>query len=153
MLNSCRKFVWMKICYWKFAGNLNTHVPLWAQQYMVDRHYSLNWKPSSARTLCVYAHADLAQKYSVDLQEIFVSRLCSQEENSFFLPCLSQPSLSTFPVWGNRSTRRKPTTFGRALTDSSHESVARVESTISEVKCACSADDCATEDTKETTKL
>jgi hypothetical protein len=33
-----------------------------------------------------YAHADLAQKYPVCLQEIFVSRLCSQEENSFFLP-------------------------------------------------------------------
>ena len=42
MLNSCRKFVWMKICYWKFEGNLNTHVPLWVQQHMVDRHYSLN---------------------------------------------------------------------------------------------------------------
>ena len=26
------------------------------------------------------------------------------------------PTLSTFPVGGNRSTRRKPTTFGRALT-------------------------------------
>ncbi len=26
-------------------------------------------------------------------------------------------TLSTFPVGGNRSTRRKPTTFGRALTD------------------------------------
>jgi hypothetical protein len=32
---------------------------------MVDRHYSLNLKPWSARTLYVYAHADLAQKYSV----------------------------------------------------------------------------------------
>jgi hypothetical protein len=52
---------------------------------MVDRHYSLNLKPWSARTLYVYAHADLAQKYSVSLQEIFVSRL-SQEENYFFLP-------------------------------------------------------------------
>jgi hypothetical protein len=31
-------------------------------------------------------HADLTQKYSVGLQEIFVSRLCSQEENYFFLP-------------------------------------------------------------------
>jgi hypothetical protein len=51
MLNSCRKFVWMKICYWKFEGNLNTHVPLWAQQHMVDRHYFLNLKPWSARTL------------------------------------------------------------------------------------------------------
>jgi hypothetical protein len=30
--------------------------------------------------------ADLAQKYSVGLQEILVSRVCSQEENSFFLP-------------------------------------------------------------------
>jgi hypothetical protein len=53
---------------------------------MVDRHYSLNLKPWSARTPYVYAHADLAQKYSVGLQEIFVSRLCSQEENDFFLP-------------------------------------------------------------------
>jgi hypothetical protein len=45
----------------------------------------LNLKPWSDRTLYVYAHADLAQKYSVGLQEIFVSRFCSQEENSFFL--------------------------------------------------------------------
>ena len=36
-----------------------------------------------------------------------------------------QPTLSTFQVGGNRSTRRKPTTFGRALTYSnSHMSVA-----------------------------
>jgi hypothetical protein len=90
MLNSCRKFVWMKIYYWKFEGNLNTHAPLWAQQHMVDRHYSLILKPWSARTLCVYAHADLAKKYSVGLQEIFVSSLCSQEENSFFLPWRNQ---------------------------------------------------------------
>ena len=86
MFNSCREFIWMKICYWKCEGNLNTHVPLWAQQHMVDRHYSLNLKPWSARTLYVYAHADLAQEYSVGLQEIFVSSLCSQEGNYFFLP-------------------------------------------------------------------
>ena len=54
---------------------------------MVDRHYSLNLKPWSARTLFVCAHADLAQTYSVGLQEIFVSTLYSQEENYFFLPC------------------------------------------------------------------
>ena len=97
MLNSCRKFVWMKICYWEFEGNLNTHVPLWAQQHTVDRHYSLNLKPWSARTLYmyVYAHADLAQKYSVGLQGILVSRLCSQEENSFFLPWGSQYGAQT----------------------------------------------------------
>jgi hypothetical protein len=34
------------------------------------------------------AYADLAQKYSVGLQEIFVSRLCSQEENFFSCPDL-----------------------------------------------------------------
>jgi glutamyl-tRNA reductase len=51
-----------------------------ATVHMVDRHYFLNLKPSSARTLYVYAHVDLAQKYSVGLQEIVVSRLCSQEE-------------------------------------------------------------------------
>ncbi len=33
---------------------------------------------------------------------------------------LTQPTLSIFPVGGNRSTRRKPTTFGRALTNSFH---------------------------------
>jgi hypothetical protein len=54
---------------------------------MVDRHYSLNLKQWSARTLYVYTHVNLAQIYSVGLQEIFVSRLCSQEENSFFLHC------------------------------------------------------------------
>jgi hypothetical protein len=68
----------MKICYWKFEGNRNTHVPVWAQQHMYDRH-SLNLKPWSDRTLYVYAQADLVQKYSVGLQEIFVSRFCSQE--------------------------------------------------------------------------
>ena len=30
--------------------------------------------------------------------------------------CITHPTLSTFPVGGNRSTRRKPTSFGRALT-------------------------------------
>ena len=30
---------------------------------MVDRHYSLNLEPWSARTLFVHEHADLAQKY------------------------------------------------------------------------------------------
>jgi hypothetical protein len=61
----------------------------------VDRYYSSNLKPWSARTLYVYAHADLAQKYSVSLQEIFVSREHSQEENSFFCP-------------GNNSNNIKP---------------------------------------------
>ena len=37
------------------------------------------------------------------------------------------PTLSTFPVGGNRSTRRKPMTFGRALTLLfSHEDWVRV---------------------------
>jgi hypothetical protein len=54
----------MKICYWKFEGNRNTHVPVWAQQHMYDRH-SLNLKPWSDRTLYVYAQADLVQKYSL----------------------------------------------------------------------------------------
>jgi hypothetical protein len=57
---------------------------------------------------------------------------------------LSQPTLSTFPVGGNRSTRRKSTSFGRTLTDSFHTSCTspRIESAISEVKNACS-DGCA----------
>jgi hypothetical protein len=74
---------------------VNTHVPLWMQQHMVDRHYSLNLKPWSARTLFVYAHAFLAQKYSVGLQETIVSRLCSQEENYFF-PLVGQEGLQAF---------------------------------------------------------
>jgi hypothetical protein len=50
---------------------------------------------------------------------------------------LSQPmhaaGLSTFSPEGNRSSRKKPTTFGRALTDSFNEclgSGTRIESTI-----------------------
>ena len=64
-------------------------------QHMVDRHYSLDLKPWSTRTLYVYMyiHADLAQKYSVGLQEIFVSRLCSQEENYF--PALNLNTVSS----------------------------------------------------------
>ena len=59
MLNSCRKFVWMKVCYWKFEGNLNTHMSHYGcKQHMVDIHYPLNLRPWSARTLYVYAHAD-----------------------------------------------------------------------------------------------
>ena len=38
-----------------------------------------------------------------------------------------QPTLSTFQVGGNRSTRRKPTTFGRALTNSSHPTISEVK--------------------------
>jgi hypothetical protein len=53
-------------------------------QYFINTSIASTVKPWSARTLYVYAHADLAQEYSVGLQEIFVSRLCSQEENSFF---------------------------------------------------------------------
>jgi hypothetical protein len=71
---------------------------------MVDRHYSLNLKPWSARTLYVYAHADLAQKYSVGgLQEIFVFRLCSQEENYFFLP--QNPDIQKCTIAGKNSAR------------------------------------------------
>ena len=46
---------------------------------------------------------------------------------------ITYPTLSTCPVGGNRSTRRKPTTFGRALTILfSHEDWVRVwfESTL-----------------------
>ena len=85
--------------------------------YIVDRHYSLILKPWSARTLYFYAHADLAQKYSVALQEICVSSLCSQEENYFFLPCHQHPvvdindqeiSCLFFPIdVGSRSDSRR----------------------------------------------
>ena len=54
--------------------------------------------------------------------------------------------LLTLPVGGNRSTRRKSTTVGRAFTNSSHKchkSEVGIEPTISEVIGACS-DDCAT---------
>ena len=68
--------------------------------------------------------------------------------NSFaFLICISYPTQSTFPVGGNRSGRRKPTTFGGALTYSFHMSVmievlSEDRTQDSEVKAACS-DDCA----------
>ena len=60
-----------------------------------------------------------------------------QAHHVFHFPCnsvsqllwtrINYPTLSTFPVGGNRSTRRKPTTFGRALTLLfSHEDWVRV---------------------------
>ena len=43
-----------------------------------------------------------------------------------------------FPVGGNRSARRKPTTFGRVLTDSFHMSKAlrssNIEKVLSEIR-------------------
>ena len=59
----------------------------------------------------------------------------------------AKPTLSTSPLGGNQSTRRKPTTFGRALSDcyKYHVSAVRTEPTIQEVKGACS-EDCVTED-------
>jgi hypothetical protein len=53
---------------------------------MVDRHYFLNLKPWSARTLYVYARADVAQKYSVGLQEFFVSRCAAKKKIIFSCP-------------------------------------------------------------------
>jgi hypothetical protein len=50
---------------------------------MVDRHYSLNLKPWSATTLYVYAHADLAQKYSLSLQKI-LSPVCAPRKKIIF---------------------------------------------------------------------
>ena len=50
---------------------------------------------------------------------------------------LSRNPLSAFLVGGNWSTRRKPTTFGRGLTDSFHMNISRIEPTISEMEDAC----------------
>jgi hypothetical protein len=63
---------------------LNTHVPLWVQQHMVDRHYSLNFKPWSARTLYVYAQADLAQQY-------FVAPGCQKRDRHSAMPTYQPP--------------------------------------------------------------
>jgi hypothetical protein len=51
----------------------------------------LNSKPWSARTLYVYAHADLAQKYSVGLQEIFVTMQVVLPGRKLFFPALLIP--------------------------------------------------------------
>jgi hypothetical protein len=51
---------------------------------MVDRHYSLNLKPWSARTLYVYAHADLAQKYSNTNKGIFCHQVVLPGRKLFF---------------------------------------------------------------------
>jgi hypothetical protein len=52
-----------------------------------------------------------------------------------FQTILSLPTLSTFLVGGKGSTRRKPTTFGRAFWRLfTRRSVAKIEATISAVK-------------------
>jgi hypothetical protein len=84
MLNSCRKFVSMKICYWKFEGNLNTHVPLWAQQHMVDRHssnlklYTVSQREHYTVCLCTCRFSTKILRWSAGnfcLQVFFVSKL------------------------------------------------------------------------------
>ena len=56
------------------------------------------------KTMYMFMHMQpLAQKYSVGLQEIFVSRLCSQEENSFFLPWMI--ALSVINCSSQRSSK------------------------------------------------
>jgi hypothetical protein len=70
------------------------------QQHVVDRHYSLDLKPWSARTPYVYAHADLAQKYSVGLQEIFISETgCAPRKKIFPALILEVLLLSTSKVY------------------------------------------------------
>ena len=87
MLNSCRKFLWMKICYWKFEGNLNTHVPLWAQQHMVDRHYSLEFKTMvSQNTICL-----CTCRFSIKILRWSAGNVCLQvvlPGRKFFFPAL-----------------------------------------------------------------
>ena len=65
---------------------LTPMVPLWVQQHMVDKH-SLNLKPWSARTLYVYAHADLAQKYSNTNKGNFCLQVVLP--GKFFFPALN----------------------------------------------------------------
>jgi hypothetical protein len=82
MLNSCRKFVRMKICYWKFEGNLNAHVPLWAQQHMVDRHYSLNLKPWSEHYM--FMHMQMYHKDTPLVCRKFLSPGCTPRKKILF---------------------------------------------------------------------
>ena len=110
MLNSCRKFVSIKIGYWKFERNLNTHV----QQHMVDKHYSSNLKPWSAGTLLyVYDFMHMPIYCTKILrwsrQEIFISRLWS-----YTLVVRGSVSFALFPLFfpalrRSRAGTRRPT--------------------------------------------
>jgi hypothetical protein len=74
MLNSCRKFVWMKICYWKLEGNLNNLVRLWAQQH--------GWQTLfHANTICL-----CACRFSTKILRLLSPGCAPRKENSFFLP-------------------------------------------------------------------
>jgi hypothetical protein len=98
MLNSCKKFVRMKVCYWKFEGSLNTHVPLLAQQHMVDRHYSLNLKPYSQNTICL-----CTCRFSTKILRWSAGNFCLQVVHpgrKFFFPTLR---LATNPRWLDNS--------------------------------------------------
>jgi hypothetical protein len=94
--NSCRKFISTKSSYWNLKETL---IPM--SHYGRNNIWltgiirSLNLKPWSARFLeyyYVYAHADLAQKYSHCWS--FVSSLCSVPGRKLFFPAL--PPLSRF---------------------------------------------------------
>ena len=70
--------------------------------YGRDRHYSLNLNQGQLEhKIHVYAHADLVQKYSLGLQEIFVPMkkilffcqdpLCMENVGKIMLRSLSRP--------------------------------------------------------------
>ena len=73
---------------------------------MVVSHHYLNYKQLSARVLRL--STDLAKNYSVDLQELFIPRLCSHVDNYFFQSCV--PVRTIYTISGVRTCVQKPKT-------------------------------------------
>ena len=62
------------------------------------------------------ALTSLVKRYRILLTASPQGQGCHNSVRQLLCARITYPTLSTFPVGGNRSTRRKPTTFGRALT-------------------------------------
>jgi hypothetical protein len=81
-----------------------------------------------ARVRIIHKQRHMGRHVQLSMPTIMCRRqkLSSTPSSSYFVVLLcvypKSPCMLTFPVGGNRSTRKKPTTFGRALTDSFHTS-------------------------------
>ena len=103
----------------KYWVNINRISSRWSQtltRTQVGQKLSLRWKYKTALRFEHHASSTSNIFYLAQPQGQGHHNSVSQLLSAL----ITYPTLSTFPVGGNRSTRRKPTTFGRALTTLLH---------------------------------
>ena len=107
-----------------------THQILLELEYVRDKNITLDYYLSLG-----FSGAKYSMYYAYSYYPARCLDYLSLQQLRYYFPIII--FILTHPVnflcgggGGGRSARRKPTTFGRTLTDSSHESVARIEPSV-----------------------